>query len=143
MNRFKRHRLAMVSLYCDDSDTLLLRSCSRHRPFERQELSVRKYSSIGEHGRRNRAYALSWNRSFGRDYFETIYAGRILAHNCHSLCHYLGNNWIVVGAVSGFLAAGLNSVPDALREFMLTFPVAVVIDHFIHALAERGIDPHP
>ena len=124
MNRFKRHRLAMVSLIVMIVILIITILAPVIAPFEVQELSVSKYfvdwGTVDEET--GRTHYLGTDH-IGRDYFSRlIYAGRIsltIAILSVIISETIG---IVVGAVSGFFGGWLDSVLMRFVEFMLTIP---------------------
>ena len=124
MNRFMRHRLAMVSLILMIVIFLLTTLAPVIAPFKVEELSVGKYfvkfgTVDAETGR---VHYLGTDH-IGRDYFSRlIYAGRIsltIALLSVIISEAIG---VVVGAISGFFGGWLDSVLMRFVEFMLTIP---------------------
>ncbi len=124
MNRFKRHRLAMVSLIVMIVILIITILAPVIAPFTVQELSVNDYfvpfgTVDTETGR---VHYLGTDH-IGRDYFSRlIYAGRIsltIAILSVIISETIG---IVVGAISGFFGGWLDSVLMRFVEFMLTIP---------------------
>ena len=124
MKRFRRHRLAMVSLIVMIGMFILTILAPVIAPFEIQELSVNKYfvewgTVDAETGR---VHHMGTDH-IGRDYFSRlIYAGRIsltVALLSVLISEFIG---IVVGAVSGFFGGWIDSVLMRFVEFMLTIP---------------------
>jgi len=125
MTRFKRHRLAMVSLVVMAFVFLITVLAPVLAPFEVQELSVNDYfvdwGTVDEET--GRVHYLGTDQ-IGRDYFSRlIYAGRIsltIAIVSVIISEVVG---IVVGAVSGFFGGWIDSVLMRFVEFMLTIPL--------------------
>lgn len=124
MNRFKRHRLAMVSLIVMTVILIITILAPVIAPFKVEELSVNDYfvpfgTVDTETGR---VHYLGTDH-IGRDYFSRlIYAGRIsltIAILSVIISEAIG---IVVGAISGFFGGWLDSVLMRFVEFMLTIP---------------------
>jgi len=125
MTRFRRHRLAMVSLVVMAFVFLITVLAPVLAPFEVQELSVNDYfvdwGTVDEET--GRVHYLGTDQ-IGRDYFSRlIYAGRIsltIAIVSVIISEVVG---IVVGAVSGFFGGWIDSVLMRFVEFMLTIPL--------------------
>jgi len=124
MNRFRRHRLAMVSLVVMVVIFIITILAPYIAPFKVQEVSVNDYfvpfgTVDTETGR---VHYLGTDH-IGRDYFSRlIYAGRIsltVAILSVLISEVIG---IVVGAVSGFFGGWLDAVLMRFVEFMLTIP---------------------
>ena len=124
MTRFRRHRLAMVSLVVMIIIFIITILAPVIAPFEVQELSVNKYfvpfGAVDEET--GRVHYLGTDQ-IGRDYFSRlIYAGRIslsIAIISVIISEFIG---VVVGAISGFFGGWVDSVLMRFVEFMLTIP---------------------
>jgi peptide/nickel transport system permease protein len=124
MTRFRRHRLAMVSLVVMIGIFLITILAPVIAPFEIQELSVNDYfvpwGAVDEET--GRVHYMGTD-NIGRDYFSRlIYAGRIsltVALLSVLISEFIG---IVVGAISGFFGGWIDSVLMRFVEFMLTIP---------------------
>ena len=124
MMRFRRHRLAMVSLVVMIVILIITILAPVIAPFEVQELSVNKYfvpwGTVDE--ATGRTHYMGTDH-IGRDYFSRlIYAGRIsltIAITSTIIAELIG---IVIGAVSGFFGGWIDSVLMRFVEFMLTIP---------------------
>jgi len=124
VNRFQRHRLAMVSFILMVAIFLITILAPYIAPFEIQELSVNKYfvpfGTVDE--ATGRVHYLGTD-NIGRDYFSRlIYAGRIsltIAVLSVLISEGIG---IVVGAISGFFGGWLDAILMRFVEFMLTIP---------------------
>jgi peptide/nickel transport system permease protein len=122
--RFRRHRLAMVSLILMIFIFTITVFAPVIAPFEVQELSVNKYfvpwGTVDEET--GRVHHMGTDH-IGRDYFSRlIYAGRIsltVALISVLISETIG---IVIGAVSGFFGGWIDSVLMRFVEFMLTIP---------------------
>ncbi|HXQ35992.1 MAG TPA: ABC transporter permease [Anaerolineales bacterium] len=125
MTRFRRHRLAMVSLVVMILIIIITILAPVLAPFKVQELSVNKYfvpwGTVDE--ATGRVHYLGTD-NIGRDYFSRlIYAGRIsltIAIVSTLLSELVG---VVIGAVSGFFGGWLDNVLMRFVEFMLTIPI--------------------
>lgn len=125
MTRFKRHRLAMVSLVVMVIIFIITILAPVIAPFEVQELSVNKYfvpwGTVDEATQRVHYFGTD---QIGRDYFSRlIYAGRIsltIAIVSVIISELVG---IVVGAVSGFFGGWIDTILMRFVEFMLTIPI--------------------
>ncbi len=124
MNRFKRHRLAMISLVIMIGIFIITILAPVIAPFEIQELSVNDYfvewGNVDE--ATGRVHYMGTD-NIGRDYFSRlIYAGRIsltVAILSVLISEFIG---IVVGAISGFFGGWVDAVLMRFVEFMLTIP---------------------
>lgn len=124
MMRFRRHRLAMVSLVLMVFIFTITVLAPVIAPFKVQELSVNKYfvswGTVDE--ATGRVHHMGTDH-IGRDYFSRlIYAGRIsltVALISVIISEVIG---ILVGAVSGFFGGWVDSVLMRFVEFMLTIP---------------------
>ena len=124
MTRFRRHRLAMVSLVVMSVILIITILAPVIAPFTVQELSVQDYfvpwGSVDEET--GRVHYMGTDQ-IGRDYFSRlIYAGRIsltIAIVSTIVSELIG---IVVGAISGFFGGWIDSVLMRFVEFMLTIP---------------------
>jgi peptide/nickel transport system permease protein len=124
MNRFKRHRLAMISLVVMIGILIITILAPVIAPFEVQELSVNDYFvKWGTVDQATGRVHYMGTDNIGRDYFSRlIYAGRIsltVAILSTIISELIG---IVVGAVSGFFGGWIDSVLMRFVEFMLTIP---------------------
>ena len=124
LTRFRRHRLAMISLVVMIVILIITILAPVIAPFEVQELSVSKYfvpwGTVDEETGRTHYMGTD---QIGRDYFSRlIYAGRIsltIAITSTIIAELIG---IVVGAVSGFFGGWIDSILMRFVEFMLTIP---------------------
>jgi len=124
MNRFKRHRLAMISLVIMIVIFIITILAPVIAPFEIQELSVNDYfvewGTVDE--ATGRVHYMGTD-NIGRDYFSRlIYAGRIsltVAILSVLISEFIG---IIVGAISGFFGGWVDAVLMRFVEFMLTIP---------------------
>lgn len=124
MKRFRRHRLAMVSLFIMLGIFIITILAPVIAPFEIQELSVNKYfvewGTVDE--ATGRVHYMGTD-NIGRDYFSRlIYAGRIsltVALLSVLIAETVG---IIVGAISGFFGGWIDAVLMRFVEFMLTIP---------------------
>jgi peptide/nickel transport system permease protein len=125
MTRFRRHRLAMLSLVVMVLIIIITALAPVIAPFEVQELSVNKYfvewGTVDEET--GRVHYLGTDQ-IGRDYFSRLlYAGRIsltIAITATLLSELVG---VVIGAVSGFFGGWLDNLLMRFVEFMLTIPI--------------------
>jgi peptide/nickel transport system permease protein len=124
MTRFRRHRLAMVSLIVMIIILIITILAPAIAPFSVQELSVSKYfvpwGTVDEETGRTHYMGTD---HIGRDYFSRlIFAGRIsltVAITSTIIAELIG---IVVGAVSGFFGGWIDVILMRFVEFMLTIP---------------------
>jgi peptide/nickel transport system permease protein len=124
MQRFRRHRLAMVSMFVMLGIFIITILAPVIAPFEIHELSVNKY--FVEWGTVDQATGrvhYMGTDNIGRDYFSRlIYAGRIsltVALLSVLIAETVG---IIVGAISGFFGGWIDAVLMRFVEFMLTIP---------------------
>lgn len=125
MTRFRRHRLAMVSLIVMAVIFVITILAPVIAPFSVQELVVNDYfvpwGAVDEET--GRVHYLGTDQ-IGRDYFSRlIYAGRIsltIAIVSVILSEVVG---IVIGAVAGFFGGWIDSILMRFVEFMLTIPL--------------------
>ena len=124
MTRFRRHRLAMISLVIMLGILLITILAPVIAPFKIQELSVNDYFvPFGTVDQATGRVHYFGTDNIGRDYFSRlIYAGRIsltVAILSTIISELIG---IVVGAVSGFFGGWIDSILMRFVEFMLTIP---------------------
>ena len=146
MTRFRRHRLAMVSLVVMILILIITILAPVIAPFEVQELSVNDYfvpwGTVDEET--GRVHYLGTDQ-IGRDYFSRlIYAGRIsltIAIISTLISELVG---IVIGAVSGFFGGWIDNILMRFVEFMLTIPtlpLLLIISSML--LRNEGLIPIP
>jgi peptide/nickel transport system permease protein len=121
--RFRRHRLAMISLFVMLSIFALSILAPVIAPFKPAELAVGNYFvPFGTKDADGRTHWLGTD-NIGRDYFSRIlYAGRItltVAVTAVIISEFLG---IVIGSISGFFRGWVDSVIMRFVEFMITLP---------------------
>jgi len=124
MKRFRRHRLAMISLVIMIGIFIVTILAPVIAPFEIQELSVNDYFvKWGTVDQETGRIHYMGTDNIGRDYFSRlIYAGRIsltVAILSVAISEFIG---IIVGAISGFFGGWVDSVLMRFVEFMLTIP---------------------
>ncbi len=124
MMRFRRHRLAMVSLVFISLILIVTILAPVIAPFQVQELSVNKYfvpfGTVDE--ATGRVHYLGTDH-IGRDYFSRlIYAGRISLSIALLSIFIAETIGIIIGSISGFFGGWLDSVLMRFVEFMLTIP---------------------
>jgi len=124
MNRFRRHRLAMISLIIMLVIFMITILAPVIAPFKIQELSVNDYFvKWGTVDQATGRVHYMGTDNIGRDYFSRlVYAGRIslsVAILSVLISEFIG---IVVGAVSGFFGGWIDTVLMRFVEFMLTIP---------------------
>jgi len=146
MNRFKRHRLAMISLFIMIGIFMITILAPVIAPFKIQELSVNDYfvpwGTVDEATGRTHYMGTD---NIGRDYFSRlVYAGRIslsVAILSVVISEFIG---IVVGAISGFFGGWIDAVLMRFVEFMLTIPqlpLLLIISSML--LANNDLIPIP
>ncbi len=124
MNRFRRHRLAMISLFIMIGMFIITILAPVIAPFDIQELSVSKYFvPWGTVDQETGRVHYMGTDNIGREYFSRlIYAGRIsltVALLSTLISEVVG---IIVGAVSGFFGGWVDTILMRFVEFMLTIP---------------------
>lgn len=125
MARFRRHRLAMVSLFVISAIFIITVLAPVIAPFSVQELSVSDYfvpfGSVDE--ATGRVHYLGTDH-IGRDYFSRlIYAGRISLTVAIVSVLFAETVGVTVGAISGFFGGWIDAVLMRFVEFMLTIPI--------------------
>lgn len=123
VRRFRRHRLAMVSLFVMAGIMISSFLAPLIAPYKPDELAVGNYFvPFGTRDADNRAHWLGTD-NIGRDYFTRIlYAGRItltVAVTAVIISELLG---IIIGSISGFFRGWTDSVIMRFVEFMITIP---------------------
>ena len=124
MNRFRRHRLAMISLVIMIGILLITIMAPLIAPFKITELSVNDYFvKWGTVDQATGRVHYMGTDNIGRDYFSRlIYAGRIsltVAILSVLISETIG---IIVGAISGFFGGWVDALLMRFVEFMLTIP---------------------
>ena len=124
MKRFRRHRLAMISLVIMIGILLITVLAPVIAPFKITELSVNDYFvKWGTVDQATGRVHYMGTDNIGRDYFSRlIYAGRIsltVAILSVLISETIG---IIVGAISGFFGGWVDAVLMRFVEFMLTIP---------------------
>jgi peptide/nickel transport system permease protein len=123
VRRFRRHKLAMISLFVMIAIFLLSIFAPWIAPFKPQELNVNNYFvPFGTKGPDGRVHWLGTD-NLGRDYFSRIlYAGRItltVAVSSVIISELLG---IMIGAISGFFRGITDAIIMRFVEFLITIP---------------------
>lgn len=122
--RFRKHRLAMISLGVMIFIFLVSVFAQTIAPFKPDDLSVsNRFARPGEIDKDNGKIHLFGTDNIGRDYFSRLlYAGRIsltVATLSVVIAELIG---IVYGAISGFYGGRLDSILMRGVEFLLTIP---------------------
>jgi len=123
VRRFRRHRLAMISLFVMIAIFLASIFAPWIAPFKPQELNVNNY--FVPFGTREPDGRVHWlgTDNLGRDYFSRIlYAGRItltVAVSSVIISELLG---IIIGAISGYFRGWVDAVIMRFVEFLITIP---------------------
>jgi peptide/nickel transport system permease protein len=123
LRRFRKHKLAMVSLVLITSIFMLSLLAPVVSPFKPDELEVGNYFlPFGAVNRDGRLHLMGTD-NLGRDYFSRlVYAGRIslsVALICTLVSASVG---IVIGAISGFYGGWLDAALMRTVEFLITLP---------------------
>jgi peptide/nickel transport system permease protein len=123
VRRFRRHKLAMISLFIMIAIFLISLFAPFIAPFKSDDLAVGNYFvPFGTHDADGRVHWLGTD-NIGRDYFSRIlYAGRItltVAVSSVLISELLG---IVIGAVSGFFRGWIDAIIMRFVEFLITIP---------------------
>jgi len=124
LRRFRRHKLAMISVGVMLLIFLISILAKQISPFVPSELSVGKYfipaGSVDE--KTGRVYYLGTDH-IGRDYFSRlVYAGRISLTVSLMAVFISSAIGIAVGAYSGFYGGWVDAVIMRTVEFLLTIP---------------------
>lgn len=122
--RFRKHRLAMVSLVVMAGIFIASLLAPTLAPFKPDDLNVSNhFAAPGTIDPANGKAHFLGTDNIGRDYFSRVlYAGRIsltVAVLAVFISQVIG---ITVGAVSGYYGGGLDSAIMRFVEFMLTIP---------------------
>lgn len=124
MRRFRKHRLAMISLGVIFIVFLVSAFARQLAPFTADAVNVNnRFSAPGTINAGNGKPHILGTDNIGRDYFSRLlYAGRIsltVAFLSVIVAELIG---IVVGSISGFYGGWLDSVLMRFVEFLLTIP---------------------
>ena len=124
IRRFRRHRLAMISLVVITMIFLVSLFAQQLSPFKPDDLSVaNRFASPGAVSEDSGKPHILGTDNIGRDYFSRLlYAGRIsltVAILSVFIAQLIG---IVIGSISGFYGGWVDSVLMRLVEFLLTIP---------------------
>jgi peptide/nickel transport system permease protein len=122
--RFRKHRMAMISLFVMLFIFLVSLFAQKLAPFAPDDLSVaNRFSMPGTMDPTNGKIHLLGTDNIGRDYFSRVlYAGRIsltVAILAVLISEFLG---VIVGAISGYYRGWSDSLIMRFVEFMLTIP---------------------
>jgi peptide/nickel transport system permease protein len=122
--RFRRHRLAMISLVVISFIFLVSFFAQSLAPFEPDAVNVRNsFATPGSADPENGKIHYFGTDNIGRDYFSRLlFAGRIsltVAILAVVIGELIG---ITVGAISGFYGGWVDAVLMRLVEFLLTIP---------------------
>jgi len=122
--RFRRHRLAMVSVFIMLFIFLVSFFAQNLAPYKPDDLSVsNRFARPGEVDEETGKIHFFGTDNIGRDYFSRLlYAGRIsltVAMLSVIIAELIG---IVYGAISGYYGGNLDSVMMRGVEFLLTIP---------------------
>ncbi len=124
LRRFRKHKLAMISLFIIIAIFILSLLAPVIAPFRPDDLMVGKYFvRFGTVDAETGRVHLLGTDHIGRDYFSRlVYAGRIslsVALICVLISSSIG---IVVGAYSGFYGGWVDAVLMRFVEFLITMP---------------------
>lgn len=124
MKRFRKHKLAMISIVVISIIFLISVFARQIAPFKPDELKVGNYfKPFGFVDKANGKVHLLGTDDLGRDYFSRIvYAGRIsltVAIISVVVSEVIG---IFVGAVAGYFGGAIDNVIMRFVEIMLTLP---------------------
>ena len=123
VQRFRRHRLAMISLFLMIGIFSISIFAPLIAPFKEDDLAVGNY--FVPFGTRDADGRVHWlgTDNIGRDYFSRIlFAGRItltVAVTSVVISELLG---IVIGAIAGFFRGWVDSIIMRFVEFLITIP---------------------
>jgi peptide/nickel transport system permease protein len=124
MKRFRKHKLAMISIFIIATIFLISVFARQIAPFKPDELKVGNYfKSFGFIDQANGKIHLFGTDELGRDYFSRIvYAGRIsltVAIFSVIVSEVIG---IFLGAIAGYFGGLVDNVLMRIVEVMLTIP---------------------
>ncbi len=124
LRRFRKHRLAMISLGVIVTIFLISAFAKQLAPFSADDLNVNnRFSLPGAITADSGKMHILGTDNIGRDYFSRLlYAGRIsltVAFLSVLVAEFVG---IVVGSVAGFYGGWLDAVLMRFVEFLLTIP---------------------
>ena len=144
LRRFRKHRLAMISLGVIAVIILISVFAKQIAPFAADDLNVNeRFGYPGAVSEETGKMHLLGTDNIGRDYFSRLlYAGRIsltVAILSVLVSELIG---VVVGASAGFYGGTLDSVLMRFVEFLLTIPTLPLL-LIISSMLIRNPDPHP
>jgi peptide/nickel transport system permease protein len=136
MRRFRKHRLAMISVGVITLIFAISFLSKQLAPFTADDVNVNyRFSNPGTPNAETGKIHILGTDNIGRDYFSRLlYAGRIslsVALLSVLISELVG---IVVGAVSGFYGGWIDSILMRFVEFLLTiptFPVLLIISSML------------
>ncbi len=122
--RFRRHRLAMISLGLMTFIFLVSIFAQQLAPFAMDDLSVNnRFASPGAVSEDTGKVHYLGTDNIGRDYFSRLlYAGRISLTVAVLSVLISESVGMVIGAISGFYGGALDAVIMRFVEFLLTIP---------------------
>jgi peptide/nickel transport system permease protein len=144
LRRFRRHRLAMASVFAMAFILLLAASAPALAPFKPERLSVPEAfrGPLTRDPKTQQPYVLGTD-NLGRDYFSRLlYGGRIsltVALVTTTLAILIG---LMVGSVAGFYGNWLDSILMRAVEFLATIPILPLL-LIISAMLLRNEDLIP
>ncbi len=129
LRRFRRHRLAMISIFIMLGFLLTSVFAKQIAPFTPNQITVGNYFlSLGATD--NNSGATHWlgTDNIGRDYFSRLlYAGRISLTVALFSVFTSTTFGVAVGAYAGFYGGWLDSVIMRFVEFLLTIPILPIL----------------
>ncbi len=136
LRRFRKHRMAMLSLVLIAIVFFISVFAKQLSPFEVDELKVGKYfAPWGDVDEETGRIHFMGTDNIGRDYFSRlVHAGRIsltVAVFSVLIASVVG---MAVGAYAGFYGGTIDSVISRFIEFLLTIPtLPLLLDPVLHA----------
>jgi len=123
LKRFRKHRLAMVSLVVISLIFILAMGAKLIAPFTFDELMVGNYFlNPGTANADGRIHLLGTD-NIGRDYFSRLlFAGRISLTVAVFSVFISTITGVIVGAVAGFFRGWVDALLSRLIEFLITIP---------------------
>jgi len=124
MRRFRKHRLAMISLVVIIGIFLVSIFAQQLAPFKPDDLSVaNRFAPPGAYDVETGHTHILGTDNIGRDYFSRLlYAGRISLTVAILSVFIAQSIGIVIGAISGYYGGWTDSVLMRFVEFLLTIP---------------------
>ncbi len=129
LRRFRRHRLAMISVVIMATLFGLSLFARQLAPFSSNEIAVGNYFlSFGARSAETGGTHWLGTDNIGRDYFSRLlYAGRISLSVALLSVFISTTAGIIIGAYAGFYGGWLDNVLMRFVEFLLTIPILPIL----------------